>query len=360
MKKYLIILSLLFAFSVNATTIIPLPEDKGFFERIFDKISYCKLDVGCYFEKQLGATVTTIEGSDTLKDSRSVINTNFANLNSDKIETDVTTLPLIETLAGLTSATSLEEVGTLTTGTWNANAIGVAYGGTGTTSPSQYLVMLGNGSNGLTVASSTGTAGKFLTSNGAGDYPSWQSSTVNQSDDYDWTGTNGWSGASGFTGNVTIDDLISASSTIDQLRTAQTPSIGNDVVNKTYSDQNIAEYSSGTGTQNTSAGEQTIAHGLSTTPDRIKITAYHADNNNQAFSSSNGVYDGTTYSTVSLDVAGGAVTQVGTTYVSRLEDEGGASLTATSTLDGTNINLGWVLSGSMDAGVSYIWEAWIN
>lgn len=35
------------------------------------------------------ATITTINGSDYPKDSRAVINTNFANLNSDKIETSV-------------------------------------------------------------------------------------------------------------------------------------------------------------------------------------------------------------------------------------------------------------------------------
>lgn len=37
-------------------------------------------------EEAVGATVTTILGTDTLKDSRSVINTNFANLNNDKLE----------------------------------------------------------------------------------------------------------------------------------------------------------------------------------------------------------------------------------------------------------------------------------
>jgi len=46
----------------------------------------------------MGATITSIDGTDTIKDSRAVINTNFANLNADKIElTD-----LSSTATGLT------------------------------------------------------------------------------------------------------------------------------------------------------------------------------------------------------------------------------------------------------------------
>lgn len=42
-------------------------------------------------EQELGATITTINATDTIKNSRAVINTNFSNLNTDKIElTDLT------------------------------------------------------------------------------------------------------------------------------------------------------------------------------------------------------------------------------------------------------------------------------
>jgi hypothetical protein len=66
------------------------------------------------------------------------------------------------TLAGLTSIsstditgtlqtasqTNITEIGTITTGTWNATAIGIAYGGTGLTgSPTDGQVLMGNGSN---------------------------------------------------------------------------------------------------------------------------------------------------------------------------------------------------------------------
>ena len=138
-------------------------------------------------ETRLGSTLTTILGSDTISSSRAVINANFAALNADKIENSTTTVNAI------TSLPNLATVGTITSGTWSGTAIAVAKGGTGTTTPSTYQVILGNGSNGLTVASSTGTSGQFLTSNGAGAYPSWQSATVDQTANYTWTGTHSFS-----------------------------------------------------------------------------------------------------------------------------------------------------------------------
>lgn len=58
----------------------------------------------------LASTITTIQGSDTIKDSRGTINTNFSNLNTDKFELSdwfsTTSAPQITTLLGLTNATS--------------------------------------------------------------------------------------------------------------------------------------------------------------------------------------------------------------------------------------------------------------
>lgn len=136
-----------------------------------------------------GSTITTINGSDTLSASRSVINTNFSNLNSGKIEVSTTTLPFITTLSSLSS------IGTITTGIWNGTAISVSKGGSGTTTPSRYQVILGDGSLGFTVASSTGVAGQFLTSNGTGAYPSWQTSAVDTSIGYTWTSTHNFLGS---------------------------------------------------------------------------------------------------------------------------------------------------------------------
>ena len=82
--------------------------------------------------QKLGATITTILATDKLSDSRSVINTNFANLNDNKIEMSTTSVASITTLGNLASANSLTSatslatlasltsVGTITTGTWNS------------------------------------------------------------------------------------------------------------------------------------------------------------------------------------------------------------------------------------------------
>ena len=149
-------------------------------------------------KENLGATITTILGSDTLRDSRAVINTNFANLNSDKIETSTTTLPNITTLS------SLSTVGTITTGTWNADTLTVPFGGTGSTTLSAFHVLLGNGASSIDAVASLGTSGQALVSNGVGAAPTWQSVAINEGSDYTWTGTNSWSGASTFTGTTTI------------------------------------------------------------------------------------------------------------------------------------------------------------
>ena len=79
-----------------------------------------------------GSTITTINGSDTISGSRATINTNFANLNADKIEATQTTLN------SLTSATALASIGTITTGIWHGSIVDTAYGGTGSSTLAQY------------------------------------------------------------------------------------------------------------------------------------------------------------------------------------------------------------------------------
>lgn len=136
----------------------------------------------------LGTTVTTINGSDTLSGSRTTINNNFTALNNGKIEISTTSLPLITTLAGLTTASNLSSIGSIVSGAWTATPIGVTYGGTGTTSPSLNLLMLGNTTSGFKTVNGFGTTGQFLTSNGVNSAPTWQTSSVDQSIAYTWTG----------------------------------------------------------------------------------------------------------------------------------------------------------------------------
>src|SRR3990167_3310055 len=136
-----------------------------------------------FFPQKLGA-FTEISTATNLADFPTTYNLNL----TKTLEVGTTSVASITTLAGLTtanaltSASALATIGTITTGVWNGTAICVSKGGTGTTSPSTYFTLLGNGANGITTASSTGTTGQFLTSNGAGAYPSWQTSSVNQGD----------------------------------------------------------------------------------------------------------------------------------------------------------------------------------
>ena len=96
--------------------------------------------------------------------------TNAANITSG-------TLPSGRLIGGYTQVTA---VGTLTAGTWNADTIGVAYGGTGLSTTTAYsIVFTGTTSTGAFQASSgPGTAGQILTSNGAGALPTFQTSTA--------------------------------------------------------------------------------------------------------------------------------------------------------------------------------------
>ena len=134
-------------------------------------------------EQSLGA-ITTILGTDRLTDSRTTINDNFTDLDTTKMEMATSSIDSITTLSNLTAVGALSS-GSLTTG---FTAIPVSLGGTGTTTPETYRVMLGDGSNGLTMASTSGTNGQFLTSSGDGSYPTWSTSAIDEGANYSWSG----------------------------------------------------------------------------------------------------------------------------------------------------------------------------
>lgn len=99
------------------------------------------------------------------------IDTNFINLNTDKLE------------ASYTGNSNLVTVGTLTTGTWNATTIATAYGGTGLTSFTSGGAVYATSSSALTTGTlpiasggtgitSTPTSGTLLIGTSAGGYSS--------------------------------------------------------------------------------------------------------------------------------------------------------------------------------------------
>jgi hypothetical protein len=123
-------------------------------------------------------------------------NATINSLNNTKVE--------ISALSSTTSLPNLAGLGTITSGTWNATTIGVPYGGTGSTSPSQYYLLLGNGASALTSVNGLGSSGQFLTSAGPGVKPSWTTSAIDLAATYAWTGAHSFSASTTVTGTTTI------------------------------------------------------------------------------------------------------------------------------------------------------------
>jgi len=189
-----ILKTILISFLVSAVSII------GFYYYLPFEIN--ELNSG---EEMLGTTITTIAGSDTLKNSRTTINNNFAALNNGKVEVSTTSMALITTLKNLVS------VGTLTTGTWNASTLTVAYGGTGSTTLLSNAVLLGNGT-GMLKAVPASDDGKVLTLTGG--VPAWGDGTIDQTLNYNWTGKHSWTtGTTTFNSQATFNNETSFTGT---------------------------------------------------------------------------------------------------------------------------------------------------
>ena len=110
----------------------------------------------------------------TLADGSTLATSGAYSLTLTTTATTNVTLPTSGTLVNtaVTTLSSLVSIGTITTGTWNASVISVAYGGTGASSLTANNVLLGNGTSALQVVA-PGTSGNVLTSNGT----TWVSST---------------------------------------------------------------------------------------------------------------------------------------------------------------------------------------
>lgn len=139
--------------------------------------------------------------------------------------TSLTGTIITATQPNITSAASLATVGTITTGTWNASAVGTTYGGTGANfSPSGSI---GN-SNRIIVTGNTGpytatlidnaTSGNLLVSGGSAAAPTF-------------TNTSNTSFTFGGTSTLTINNAAITTGTITGV-----PTNANDIVNKSYAD----------------------------------------------------------------------------------------------------------------------------
>jgi hypothetical protein len=145
-------------------------------------------------------------------------------------------------------SSSLTSVGTLTSGTWSATTIGIAYGGTGvTTTPTNGQLLIGNGT-GYTVAALTQGTGISIT-NGAG------------------------------TITIANTDLGSSQNIFKNIAVA-----GQDTV-AAGSNTDTLTFVAGTGitlTTNASGKSVTIANSLATTPDATASSIVSRDSNGAA------------------------------------------------------------------------------
>jgi hypothetical protein len=127
-------------------------------------------------------------------------------------------------------------------------------------------------------------------------------------------------------------------------------------------------YTAGTTTRNlaTASGNQTIAHGLGTTPKLIKLSVIQASTLGGTDNYSFGTYDRTTNNGIYRGQNSNAQYYVGnsTTYCVNIysaDTSTTAPSTASATMDSTNITLAWTRgTGGGDAtGTAYIlWEAY--
>lgn len=108
---------------------------------------------------------------------------------------------------GTTATSSFSTAGALTLIT----PLTVPNGGTGSTTLSQYQILLGNGSGNVTVPIGWGTSGQVFTSAGPGVIPAWSSGAVDTSLNYNWIGTNLFKNfnASGTVANPTVINGLS-------------------------------------------------------------------------------------------------------------------------------------------------------
>lgn len=317
-------------------------------------LSYNYFPISLFDEKGMfGATITTINAGDTLKDSRTVINDNFTNLNNSKLETStfntVTSMPTVTTLS------ALQTIGTVISGIWHGSIIDVLYGGTGTSPFATGTVLYGYGS-GYLRSTATGTTGQALTW-GASGTPVWTSIGVNQSDNYSWTGLHSFAATTTLaTTTVKGVDLTIGTSSNNVVRldsSAKLPAIdGSQLTGFTWKNGTFSK----TISDASYAGTTTITHGLGRTPKVIEISCQPTGGTGVPNYNSEGTYNGSTYAAISND---GTTAEISTSYIVKYAGTMGSQQNAAtvSTFSSTTVALSWVKTGSPTGTFNCIWSA---
>lgn len=183
--------------------------------------------------KTLGATLTTISSGDQISAFPAVHNANMSELNLRK--PDLADLYSTTTSQfAWTTLSSLATVGTITSGTWNGSGITVAYGGTGSSTLTANMVLLGNGTGAIKSTPVQGSNGQFLGMSGG--VPTWLSTSVDTTANYTWTGLHTFSATSTFAtttfGGISLAPF--SSSVVATGTVAMVGQVTNGVVNLNY------------------------------------------------------------------------------------------------------------------------------
>lgn len=164
-----------------------------------------KLDIT---NEDSGGTVTSVSGT------------------ANRITSTGGAAPVIDIAATYVGQTSLTTLGTVTTGIWNATAIGATFGGTGRTSLTNHGVLVGAGTAAITQLGA-GTAGQVLQSGGAAADPAYSTATFPSTATGTGTilranGTNWVATTATYPTTTTINQILysSATNTITGLATA--------------------------------------------------------------------------------------------------------------------------------------------
>lgn len=301
----------------------------------------------------IGTTITTINGSDTLSASRTTINNNFTALNNGKIENSTSSVAAITTLSNLVT------VGALTSGSLGSGftIIGVAQGGTGSSTLSVNQILLGNSASGVKVVAGYGTAGQLLTSNGAGNAPYWSSPSVDTTIAYLWTGNHIFTASSTFY-EISITNSGLATTTIT--KTEIDKLVGGATTNAATLHYHAANCANGWLTKNRNdTAASVISHGLGVAP--TSITVNTVSNNGGTIMTSNGYATSTSAqnSIYSTGATANIFNGIGTSTIAFLSDNGGtAYVSATiSAISATTFTITW--GTNIDAGGqrNLIWSA---
>jgi hypothetical protein len=104
------------------------------------------------------------------------------NLLTGKVyEINGTTVLSSSTLGSGITTSSLQAVGTISSGVWQGTVVGATYGGTGRSTYTIGDVLYANGTSSLTVLGAS-TAGRLLSSNGAGSAPEYKQLIIRDAD----------------------------------------------------------------------------------------------------------------------------------------------------------------------------------